>query len=756
MKITCIRLIAIAFKTFDQNCLRLSIKNGYLCMMLAGSIGLYLPATAQHNLHSLPVLPVAARHAEADWLLSGKDFSTGIYRAANDSDLVISNGLVSRTFRLSSYFACYSYKNEMTGKEMLRAIRPEAQVEIDGKSYDIGGVEGQFEYAYLRPDWLGKFSNNDEAFQLTNFRIRDIQPRFPWKPARWSTSKQWPPKGKEIVFYFKAPSGSLPGITVAVHYEMYDGLPLMSKWITVQNNSGHDVRLNTFKNELLAVVEEESVVGGDGKLRHPHFNVQSDYSFGDMTSEYADHTTFWLPDSLYTSQVNYNLQTPCLLESKPPIGPWYRIKPQQTFEAFHTYELMYDSYDKERCGLEERKMYRTLAPWTTENPIFLHLTTTDPAKVKAAIDQCADVGFEMVILSFGSGLNMEDTSAANIAKIKALVDYAHSKGIELGGYSLFSSRRIDDANDVINPKTGKPGGAIFGNAPCLGSQWGLDYIQKLKTFITKTGFDILENDGPYPGDICASTTHPGHEGLEDSQWKQWWYEVSFYRWLREHNVYLNAPDWYFLDGSSKIAMGYREVDWSLPRAQQVIIERQNIYDGTWNKTSSMGWTFVPLTQYHGGGAAATIEPLQEHLKDYEAHLVQNFGSGAQACYRGPRLYDAPQTEALVKRVVSWYKQYRDILNADIIHLRRADGRDWDGILHVDPALKEKGLAMIYNPLDQPVTRTIKLPLYYTGLTTVAKIREKEGALKEYKLDRDYTVKVQVKIPAQGYTWLVIE
>ncbi|MDQ2863781.1 MAG: hypothetical protein M3R50_09085 [Bacteroidota bacterium] len=132
--------------------------------------------------------------------------------------------------------------------------------------------------------------------------------------------------------------------------------------------------------------------------------------------------------------------------------------------------MMYDSYDKERCGLAERQMYRILAPWSSENHIFLHLTSIDPKIVKEAVDQCAATGFEMIILSFGSELNMEDTSENNIQNIKLLVNYAHSKGIEMGGYSLFSSRSIDEKNDVINPKTGKPGGAIFGNAPCLGSE----------------------------------------------------------------------------------------------------------------------------------------------------------------------------------------------------------------------------------------------------------------------------------------------
>ena len=38
----------------------------------------------------------------------------------------------------------------------------------------------------------------------------------------------------------------------------------------------------------------------------------------------------------------------------------------------------------------------------------------------------------MLIISFGSGLNMEDESPANYAKFKELRDYADSRGIELG------------------------------------------------------------------------------------------------------------------------------------------------------------------------------------------------------------------------------------------------------------------------------------------------------------------------------------
>jgi hypothetical protein len=82
--------------------------------------------------------------------------------------------------------------------------------------------------------------------------------------------------------------------------------------------------------------------------------------------------------------------------------------------------------------------------------------------------------------------------------------------------------------ELIFDSTGKTGGAIFGNSPCLGSRWGLDYFRKIRNFREKAGFDLLEHDGSYPGDLCASTRHPGHRGLEDSHWTQWKAITGFY------------------------------------------------------------------------------------------------------------------------------------------------------------------------------------------------------------------------------------
>ena len=712
-----------------------------------------------------------------DWILNATNYTAQVYETANKKELVLSNGLLKRVFRIAPTIACVDYKNLVNGQQLLRAITPEARVNINGVSYDIGGLVGQKEKAYLLADWINKFQSALSAFAFSSYKVQALSPYLKWQPKTWaSNTKQ--PNGKLISFIYTGTSIALKGITVTVNYELYDGIPLIVKWVSINNASTKSVKINRVTSEILAAVEEESaVVGASDKvpltngiyesnqvlepasgMKVPEgIYLETNYAFNNaMRYPLSDQTTHWLVDTTYTSQVNYNFRTPCLLEVFPEKALGIELPVGQKMNSVRTHELLMDSYDRERRGLAIKKMYRCIAPWTTANPIFMHLVSRNDEQVRTAIDQCVATGYEALILSFGSHIDMEDTSAVNIARWKKNTAYAHSKGIAIGGYSLFSSRRISDEDDVVSAKTGKPGGAFFGNAPCFGSNWGLNYRDKIKYFFAQTGFDIWENDGPFPGDVCASKVHPGHTGLDDSQWKQMEIQKELYHWLNERGVYINAPDWYFLDGTNKIGIGYREVNFSLPRENQMILNRQNIFDGTWNMIPSMGWGFVPLTKYQGGGKEAILEPLNEHLKDYEQLMMQYYGSGVQACYRGPRLYDTESTKQMVTKVISWYKQYRFILNSDIIHLRRADGRDYDGILHVNPTLKTKGLVMLYNPLKESITRSIKLPLYYTGLTNKVTIAERGLHSVVKSLNRNYEVLLNFTIAPESYTWFTIE
>jgi hypothetical protein len=706
----------------------------------------------------LPVYDTAKdNNSIVDWLVIPVKEHAAVYKSNNGKDIILCNGLVKRMFRLLPNIVCTDYKNMSNGQQLLRAVKAEARLIINGKDYNIGGLYGQQENAYLLPEWIDSLKDNNHDFHFINYTVSTIQPRLAWKPVSQNFNKPVASSGVLLSFNYASPLPGLKGLQVIVNYELYDGLPLIVKWLSINNKSNQPYHLNRAVNEILAFTEEESaVVGSPEQMKKQHgIYVETNYAFNNaMRYDISDQTTHWKTDSSYTSQVNYNYQTPCLLEVYPEKGPGIDLQPGEEFVSVRTHELLMDSYDRERRGLAIRRMYKVVAPWTKQNPIFMHLVSKNDDEVKAAVDQCTATGYEALILSFGSHCNMEDTAASNIQQWKQLADYAHSKNILIGSYSLFSSRRISDEDDVIDPATGKPGGAFFGNAPCYGSKWGLAYLEKIKYFISKTGLNLFENDGPYPGDVCASTSHPGHKGLDDSQWRQMELQKNLYHWCNEHGVYVNAPDWYFLDGTNKIALGYREVNFSLSREQQKILNRQNIYDGTWEKTPAMSWGFVPLTKYQGGGAEAVLEPLGEHLKDYQQLMMQYYGAGVQACYRGPRLYDTDKTKQTVMDVINWYKKYFDILNADIIHLRRADGRDWDGWMHVNPNLPDKALVMLFNPLKQRVTKTISIPLYYTGLTKQATII-KDNKAAVYSIDRSYHVQVKLTIAPETYTWFVI-
>ncbi len=933
----------------------------------------------------LPRLTDLTRRPTTDWLVDNSGFKAAVYGGDTSKDLVLSNGLISRVFRLAPNGATVRLEDHVNGQTLLRGVKPEAIVTINGARLEVGGLKGQPNYAFLRPQWIDELDADPAAMRFVGYSVGRPRERLPWKQTRrHGPGVNWPPKGVALTMVYEMPAAeqvpltsppapsargrqlllsddfsvvtdawqyhstnahprssfrnegkpgeiytltntyvyaeralprqtrlvellidpgtdrgktwgpglalvwrngtvirfnvrpasvaekrdgeffgvsdargerlrgggepagdwlrplalrfrmeggmlymearpedgdwrtidqrefssdeapvavrvgkmgpkgdaqdfsgdkgslgrthiqrlsvysaldaeglrvererleALRGVRVSVHYELYDGAPVICKWIEIHNDGDQTVQVDHFVSEILAAVESESRVEAPGiHYPPPRIHVETDYAFHGMTSVNASRrSVHWVPDPDYTTQVNYQRLTPCLLEARPEEGPAQTLEPGRIFESFHTFLFPQGDGDRERLGLAQRRVYRLLAPWVTENPLMMHVRFADWDSVKKAIDQCADVGFEMVILTFGSGFNIENNATEYLAKMKEYADYAQSRGIEIGGYSLLASRRISDKDDVVMPPGESP---TFGASPCLESEWGQDYFNKLYHFYETTGFDLLEHDGSYPGDICLSESHPGHRGRADSRWNQWRRITEFYKWCRGKGIFLNVPDYYYLSGSSKSGMGYREVNWSLPRDQQVIHTRQNIYDGTWQKTPSMGWMFVPLTQYHGGGAAATIEPLDEHRDHYERMLVSNLGAGVQACYRGPRLYDTPATRDLVKKWVDWFKAHRDVLEGDLIHLRRADGQDIDYWLNVNPGGEEKGLLMVFNPLEHDVAKTIRVPLYYTGLTEGVTLINAAGEATTTTLNRAYEMDLPVRVPARGFTWYI--
>ncbi|MEM9799930.1 MAG: alpha-galactosidase [Planctomycetota bacterium] len=732
-------------------------------MIPSGLLLVAAQAAGVTGLAELPPMPAERIDpAPIEWLVEAAPHAAAVLRGPGENDISLDNGLLRRTFRITPDGACATVALDdlTTGAALLRAVRPEARLALDGTPVDVGGLTGQPNHAFLDPAWLAAMEPAEGSLRLTGLSVGPIQPRLEWKRVRHhAPGAAWPPKGVELALRFlPGPESAQEGLTVTVHYALYDGIPAYSKWLTLTNESSERVTLERFSSEILAAVEHSSWVEtrGDVRTPPPDLHVETDYAFAGMTHWNANgHVVRWAADPEYATQVNYLRTAPCLLDVGPELGPAQWIEPGATFETFRTF-VMPASGDRERRGLAQRKLYRTVAPWVTENPLMMHVRWSDRETVERAIDQCAAVGFEMVILTFGSGFDAENDSPDYLAELASFADYARARGVEIGGYSLLASRRIEPASDnCIHPETGEPGADIFGSSPSLTSAWGQAYFAKLRSLYDATGFMLLEHDGSWPGSPDAAARPPLQRGLEDSRWAQWRVIDEFYAWCRGRGIYLNVPDYYYLAGSNKCGMGYRETNWSLPREQQVIHTRQNIYDGTWRKTPSMGWMFVPLTEYHGGGAAATIEPLSEHLDHYRRMLRSNLALGVQACYRGPRLFDAPETEAVVREEVAWFKEHRTILEADVIHGRRADGRGLDWMLHADPHGATRGMLVVFNPTPETIERTLHVDLHYAGVRNVARIRAAAGAPIERPLDGT-TLALDVTVPARSMEWFAIQ
>lgn len=966
-----------------------------LTLIFSAVCGLVHAQNLSSKINELPILQGEYKNGITnDWLVTGSKIPSGAFRNESSNEITLSNGLISRTLRLSPNVATVSLKKLSNQEELVRAVKPEAIISIDNFSIDVGGLEGQSNLAFLIPEWLDSLKTNPMSFQVKDFEIGPIKKRLEWAQIRHhETGAEWPPKGVHLKiscaldenlsseqilsisqeskmsretllnddftsmsddwqittsptherssFFNEGKPGEIytprntsvyaeqalpkgvrlvettvdkgtdcssswaPGIallwqerkvkftiqtgteagptirpfrfvvfdgkrelkragghlnftfdepwslrlridddkiyceakpkngiwklihtlvfdeplsdpmavrigklgknaeggdysepgelarltfshfaayseikqdlldqlnsnmealkeiTVDINYELYDGIPAFSKWIEVHNNSDKRIKVDEIVSEYLAVSDHNPTNKNFGRpdlAYKPNIHLETDYAFGAQKTQIANSNGIhWSSDQDYITQISFNRDIPNQVKAYPINGYHVFLESNKSLESIRAFVMPFDSFDDERNGLALRKMYRTVAPWITENPLMFHYTKSGWDPFKVAVEQCVEVGYEMINFSFGSGFRTEDTSEENYALIDKYVDYARERGIGVGTYSLLASRRISEEDDVINPVTGKRGGvAYFGNSPCLLSEWGLEYFGKMENLLGKDRFLTFTHDGSYPGDICASTTHPGHEGLDDSQYAQWKKISDFYKWCCSQGVYLRVPDYYYLVGQNQCPIGYRENNWSLPRRQQLIHARQNIFDGTWESTPSMRYSFIPLTQYHGGGAAATIEPLDEHIDHYEMMLACNLGLGVQSVLRGPRLYDTDKTKTMVQRMVNWYKKYRGILESDLLHLRKADGRDIDYMMHVNPELNEKGFLLVFNPTDNVIRKKIKVPLYYTGLTDWAQVREQENQSERFQLNRQYEIEIEVEVQPNWYNWYVIE
>ena len=697
-----------------------------------------------------------------DWLVERVNDQAKVFM--DGVELVLTNGLVTRRFATIPEFGTVDLRLNATTKyggdqSLFRATKPEGIVVLSGKEYFVGGLwqaDGFRAYSNRTSMMLGK---NSSAFTCVNYTTSAPEAPFSWTPGTRHSPKTypWPPQGVKLTLHYTPPPGA-PNVNIAVHYQVINGIPLIEKWMTI-TSVADTVTVDHATVELLAVMPRWGMYFGHGS-HMPGDDGEGAAQMGEplamlhvKTDQAHVAQCEWQDD--FDNSVDVVQDCPnCIhdmganepfMNCSYTLGPGAVVSKTESFESFKVFSLVVDSPELERHTLSRHRLTQMLAPHTTENPIFFHGTNTTPAGVRAAVDQMAEVGFEMFIFSFGSGFDLESQDQKYLDEIKDLVTYAKAKGIEVGGYDLICLQRGMTVKEEWRAK-GHEANACFASG-------FFDYLNTtIADFIEYTGLAMLETDGPYGGGTCSATDHAHHHNLEDSVYRQTQLQNAFYQEMRALNVYVNQPDNFFFQGGNKATMGYAEKQFSMPRWRDLSISRMGMYDDFYTRLPTQGWMFLPLVDYEGGGPDAWFAGNEV---EYEWALAQYLGGGAAACYRGPLPYTVPGMKAKLQKWISLYKAHRETIISPVVHIRRADMQGWDGWLHVNPfsTTTEVGFAMIFNPTDTALNSVISVNLYYTGLDMEAMMSVDGGEAQKIQLARDYTIEVTLDMPPKSIHYI---
>lgn len=64
--------------------------------------------------------------------------------------------------------------------------------------------------------------------------------------------------------------------------------------------------------------------------------------------------------------------------------------------------------------------------------------------------------------------------------------------------------------------------------------------------------------------------------------------------------------------------------------------------------------------------------------------------------------------------------------------------------------------MVFNPTSEAIETTLRVPLYYTGISDIVQISEQEAPWFTITLSRDYHIDLPIKLPSLGITWFLFK
>jgi hypothetical protein len=449
-----------------------------------------------------------------------------------------------------------------------------------------------------------------------------------------------------------------------------------------------------------------------------------------------------------------------LLEVKYPFGPGLTLNTSLPpyfgrFETFRVYESLYDSDDLDRQALTRKRLLRATAPAVATDMGPAISVGGDSASIRSAVDVIHPLGFKMLHTS----LDPFNFDPAYISRVAGDVAYAHARGIIVGFYVLLQNPPgMGPSEEAINPDTGRGEGIA-----CFATAFHEAFRNRILQFVQATGIDFLDTDGPYEQAPCGSTSHEHHRDLLDSQVAQFHDNVAWYQslWgapnplsLAGVGVMVTCPDPYEqAAGTTLQPIGYTDAWGGVgDRWEWLVSGRVYIHDGTFWKPPTNGGINFDLNR---AGAMASADDLQF----LDTGLAQFIGVAGRYFQYGA-LFENAASKALWVKWMGILERYRRILAADIVHVRRPTGREWDAMMHADPTAppgEPRGFALFFNPLNASVAVATDLSVYYCGFAPGATVHTlwANGTSAAVPQDAFFNLRVATMLPPRGYDFVVL-
>jgi len=769
-----------------------------------------------------PLLSAMAAQPPVDWLLVHAEAATQQFKTTFTSSpstppykrggalLRLSNGLIERNFFAGAdgAFCTVEYRHLRTQQTFFRAIAPEGNLTLNGTGFDIGGCAGQPDghNEFFTPEtYAHALALGNRSLVFVNATQEPPAPLFDWTPGTRHSPRDvaWPPRGVHLIATFVPPPtapAALRGAVVRVHYEMYDGMPVLRKWVEVAAGDAPQpvsvdtlvyemLRAPNFAPEHMSIVQQQynNPVPADDQTRGGSFGRDFSLWFADADYDACCDQELHVPYTLYTRLlVGYTASA----AYGGPTGPGAVVTPHgASFHSLSLRTILHDSLSAERVGLGIREMHRRLAPHLLENPINLMATDiSTSAAFTLAIDQAAETGHEILIVGFGAkgwcGLCFSQLRNQSFRGwFKAHVAYAAKRGVEVSGYTLMQHNGWGESIPLAEQTLGRDL-STRGPTACFATDWHAGYRAAVLDFVEETRMGGLETDGQFEGIPCADKGGDHrHNGIEGGYSYGMAATLEFNTQLKALGAYQTGADGYCFSGANKWNHADTDRFSQLPLWEQMTVGRMYIYDSTFARLPTSGQIGVNDLAETSKACAVV-----DRVGCFDFVLGTQYLMGTIPTFRSASLFAPadPNATALQHTISKWtsfYKRYRalrpsgraGVLVDKLLHLRRPDSRSLEAVAHLtsDDSDATRAILSVVNPTPAATSAALELPLYYAGIAQGSRVALRgidlaspsgraapTAAREEHVVGAEgvgpYSVLVEVKLPPRSYSAYIVE